>query len=565
MVFSLANQTPGLPARSASRAALMPFYRLSGVIALLAFIAAAGGLFVPGLYRENGYMLPQAQGNDLVTLVFALPLFVGSLLFAVRGSLRAQVIWLGVLGYLLYTYITFALDAVFNPFFLLYVAILGLCVFTAVGGLSRVDAERLRRHFAGEKTARAMAVYCLALALLVFLMWMGQLLPSLLANRVPESLELAGTPTNFVWALDLGILIPFLALTGGWLWRRQSPGYLLAGVVLVKGLTLGLAILGMAFVMWLNAQPVDPGVLVIALVFVVAALPFLALYLPRIKAEPQRAAVAPATRTRSIPRWSFLLPAAIVPLLLLVTLAGLLVPGLYRDNGWVVPQSQTQDLFILAVALPLFVAALVGAARGSQRALLVLLGCLAYFLYGYIHYAFGIRHNQLFLAYVGLMGLSLYSLIALFSHLDAGSIKASLETHVPENPAAIFLWVAGGLVFLAWLADVVLSLLAGTVPETVRLAGTPTSVTYALDMGVLVPACYVAALWLWSRRAMGYLLAAMLLVMTTLIDLVGVPLSLVMGAPGPAAVMGVLAAAGLVVTVAFLRGFGEGRGSSFWV
>ncbi len=94
-------------------------------------------------------------------------------------------------------------------------------------------------------------------------------------------------------------------------------------------------------------------------------------------------------------------------------------------------------------------------------------------------------------------------------------------------------------------------------PETIRLAGTPSSVTFAVGMGLLVPACYVAAVWLWHRRAWGHVLAASLLVATTFIDVVGVPLSLVMGQPGPAVVMGVLALAGLALTVHFFRGLGE--------
>jgi len=562
MAYALADSDRVRRVAPGARTALAPFYALSGLIALLVLVAAGGGLFIPGLYRDNAYMLPQAQGNDLVTLVFSLPLFVGALVFTARGSLRAQVIWLGSLGYLLYTYITMAFDAVFNSFFLLYVAIFGLCVFTAIGALSHADADALRRHFAGEKTARALAVYCLALAVLLFFTWGGQLVPALLANKVPETLVLAGTPTSFVWVLDLGILIPFLALTGIWLWRRQSRGYLLAGVVLVKGLTLGLAILGMAYFMLRDGQPIDAGILAVALLFVGSALPLLALYLPRIKSEPQTppVAVAPSSATRPIPRWCFLLPAAMVPLLLLATLGGLLVPGLYHDNDLVVPQNQIQDLFMLVVALPLFMLALVGAARGSLRALLLLLGCLAYFLYSYIHYSFGVRHNQYFLAYVWLLGLSLYSLVVLFVHLDRERLAAGLGAGVPRKPAAVFLLIAGGLVALAWLADVVLSLLAGTAPETVKLAGTPSSVTYVLDLGLLVPACFLAAVWLWQRRLWGYVLVAMLLVTTSLIDLVGVPLSLfLLGVTGPAGIMAVLATVGVALTVWFFIGLGQKR------
>ena len=269
----------------------------------------------------------------------------------------------------------------------------------------------------------------------------------------------------------------------------------------------------------------------------------------------QEAISRPAAR--SIPRWCFLLAGAVAPLLLLATLGGLLVPGLYRDNAWVVPQNQTQDLFLLVVALPILLVALVGAARGSLRALLVLLGCLGYVPYGYLHYALGIRYNQLFLVYVALVGVSLYALIAILAHLDVERLQARFGSGAAGRPVRLFLYVAGGLVFLAWLADVVLALLAGVVPATIAQAQATSGVTYVLDMGILVPACYLAAVWLGRRQPWGYVLAGMLLVATTFIDVVGVPLSVVMGAPGPAAIMAVLALVGLAVTVLFFRAIRE--------
>ena len=81
----------------------------------------------------------------------------------------------------------------------------------------------------------------------------------------------------------------------------------------------------------------------------------------------------------------------------------------------------------------------------------------------------------------------------MFAHLDA-AVFAPRVNAPSARPPAVFLLVAGGLVFVACLADMVLALAAGISPETVRLAGAPTSVTHALDMGVLVPACYVAAI-----------------------------------------------------------------------
>ena len=46
-------------------------YILSIIIAVLATIASAGGLFLNGLYRDNHFVTSAWKGNDLITLFLA--------------------------------------------------------------------------------------------------------------------------------------------------------------------------------------------------------------------------------------------------------------------------------------------------------------------------------------------------------------------------------------------------------------------------------------------------------------------------------------------------------------
>ena len=103
-------------------------------IGILALIAAAAGLFWPdngqpfefrtlrgeavmisgrGLYHYdtvNG--AAQAKGQDMVTLLVALPLLALSTWLAFRGSLRGQLLLTGTIGYFLYTYSMMVFSAV---------------------------------------------------------------------------------------------------------------------------------------------------------------------------------------------------------------------------------------------------------------------------------------------------------------------------------------------------------------------------------------------------------------------------------------------------------------------
>ncbi|QIN78458.1 hypothetical protein GBA65_07890 [Rubrobacter marinus] len=76
-------------------------YVLSAAIAVLALVVSAGGLFA-GVYRDNAPMTAAFRGNDLVTLVVAIPVLVVAAALSRRGSRRAWLVWLGSLGYVLY-------------------------------------------------------------------------------------------------------------------------------------------------------------------------------------------------------------------------------------------------------------------------------------------------------------------------------------------------------------------------------------------------------------------------------------------------------------------------------
>jgi hypothetical protein len=89
---------------------------LSICIAILAAIAALGGLLLPGLYRDNPFVTAVWKGNDLVTLAVAVPLLAAAMVFSMRGSVRAFLIWMGMLDFMLYNYAFYLFAAAFNWF-----------------------------------------------------------------------------------------------------------------------------------------------------------------------------------------------------------------------------------------------------------------------------------------------------------------------------------------------------------------------------------------------------------------------------------------------------------------
>ena len=97
---------------------------LTAPITILLAIAGGSGVLVEDLYRDNPSLVAQAFGQDLITLAVALPALVISAIFAGRGSTRGRLVWLGVVAYVVYTYVTYAFGIRFNPLFLAYLALL---------------------------------------------------------------------------------------------------------------------------------------------------------------------------------------------------------------------------------------------------------------------------------------------------------------------------------------------------------------------------------------------------------------------------------------------------------
>ena len=102
-----------------------------------------------------------------------------------------------------------------------------------------------------------MGIFLLVVAAGFGLLWLGQILPALLAGRDPAGLREIRLPTNPVHVLDLSLLLPALAFTGGALLRDRPLGYALAPILLAFNVFMSLAIAGMALVMQLRG--VGPG------------------------------------------------------------------------------------------------------------------------------------------------------------------------------------------------------------------------------------------------------------------------------------------------------------------
>lgn len=221
---------------------LRPAYIFSAIIAILATVASAGGLFLGDLYRDNTFVASLWGGNDLVTLVVAVPMLVAALILSMRGSQRAQLVWLAMLDYMLYNYAFYLFAAAFNWFFLIYVALFTLSIFALIFGLVNIDVNGISQKFRARTPVKWISGYMLFVAVGLSTIHITQSLGFVATGQLPPIVVQTGHPTNVIPALDLSLLVPVFVLGAIWLWKRQPCGYVLAAISTVKGATYTLAL-----------------------------------------------------------------------------------------------------------------------------------------------------------------------------------------------------------------------------------------------------------------------------------------------------------------------------------
>jgi hypothetical protein len=188
--------------------------------------------------------------------------------------------------------------------------------------------------------------------------------------------------------------------------------------------------------------------------------------------------------------------------------------GLYsRDTPFAGAGARGTDAVTLAVGLPLLGIATVLYRRGSLRGALLLTGALTYMLYDYGSLALGtVSYNVLFPAYVAVFSASLFALALVYRSIDLAAVPTQRWVALPRRSLAAFMFASSAVLLGVWFGMGLLpALLRGGPPD--RLDSYTTPVTYALDLGIIMPLVFLSGLLILRRAPLGYLIACPLLVL----------------------------------------------------
>ncbi len=236
---------------------------LSIVAALLAIAGSIISLSVKSIYAGlTSAFLPQALAQDIANLAIVSPLWLILASLALRGSLRAYLLWLGVLTFTVYNYVIYTFSVPFGSLFLLWVAVLGMCIYSLIGGVTAVDHKVVASSFASRRAIQVVAWFLIVTGVLFSFLWLSEDIPALLSNTRPQSLVDMALPTHPVHILDLGFFLPAVIATGVMLIRRKSLAYTLAPSFIIFLILTGIPILITPVVQSVRGETAAWGVVV---------------------------------------------------------------------------------------------------------------------------------------------------------------------------------------------------------------------------------------------------------------------------------------------------------------
>ena len=239
-----------------------------GVAAATVLISLLDMLHAPIFIRETESIKAQVLGQDVVNLVLGVPATLYTLHLSRKGSLKARTALIGLMAYFAYTFLSYNILFKLNDGFLLYTAGFGLSLYATLINMAGLDVKNL--SITASPSAKKWTPIVMAFILLiVVVLWTPDIAYYYSTGEYPARIIEDGVHTLAIHFQDFSIVAP-LALLTAWLIRKdEKMGYVLAPVILVKALSIALAVLGMITVMHFSGTPAAIGEI---MVFVIGAL-----------------------------------------------------------------------------------------------------------------------------------------------------------------------------------------------------------------------------------------------------------------------------------------------------
>lgn len=175
------------------------------------------------------------------------------------------------------------------------------------------------------------------------------------------------------------------------------------------------------------------------------------------------------------------------------------------------------DIVNLLAGLPLLLISIWLTWRGKLIGLLCWPGAIFYIVYVYFPYIICVPFDFLFLPYLIIFSLSIYTLIGIIVSIDGTAVRNHVSDAVPAKISGGILIGLGVLIILRQTGLIVNALINKTIINPQELA------LWIDDFSVGSPAMLIGGFFLWKKKPLGYVVGAGLFIVYGILSLGLIP------------------------------------------
>jgi len=233
------------------------------LLAGLTLVSCLISISYNNFYQDGAWANAQWLGQDIVTLLLALPLLLISFHKGIKKEHEKwTMVYAGILLYYAYTYSFFMFVANLSILYLFHLPIFSLSVIGLFMICTKLFNQNLEYSFQKSKLKVIIITYLIMISLMILFIWLNDIFAHL-SNPEHVSDTPNGEAPLIIYSLDLAIIIPLMISAAVLLYKKSTLGYILSGIILTKTSTLGFALMAMSISLYV--QNLNPDIFLILL------------------------------------------------------------------------------------------------------------------------------------------------------------------------------------------------------------------------------------------------------------------------------------------------------------
>ncbi len=211
------------------------------IVAVLSMLVALEGLVNNAIYQEaisTGVFLEKfiagTFAQDLISVIGGVILLILSVITIKKPNHKIFIVILGLVGYFLYGYGLFVVSGLYSSRYVFYMVIFVLSMYSLILGLNSYNSSVVNEYILPRGLRMTIGIFLIVIVVMFVPKWLSDLIPHSINHTLPDFYG--------VFIMDLCMVMPAFTVIALQLIRKKAFGNILAGVALMKILTLCLSL-----------------------------------------------------------------------------------------------------------------------------------------------------------------------------------------------------------------------------------------------------------------------------------------------------------------------------------